>query len=139
MALEDRGPARFRFVGRREVRQKFADFLYKARKAGRGSTYVIQGPPGAGKTALWHQLVKEAEERGWHCAEIYRNALYSPSAMAEKTGLDATVGESKQRSTEGEGGVDMGIVKGKVQHGRNTAKAYAGTSIDSLLRALGQK
>ena len=139
MAFRDRGEARFRFVGREDLREEFASYLTEARDARRGSTYVIQGPPGAGKTALWHQLVTEAEGKGWNCAEIYPVALHSPTAMAEKTGLDATVGESEESSMGSGAGLKLVVLEGQVQQGHSTAKAHAGTSMDSLLRKLGQR
>ena len=47
---------------------------------------MIQGPPGAGKTALLHQCAVEADIDGWHVAKINNQALYEPAVMAQNLG-----------------------------------------------------
>ena len=75
--IEDRGPAEY-FHGRTEIIDTFKSKLKLYRKENEGTTFLIQGAPGAGKTALLDVLSKHAKERGWKTAHIYPNALWNP-------------------------------------------------------------
>jgi len=75
--LRDRGPAKY-FHGREEIIDTFTSALELYKKENEGTTFLIQGAPGAGKTALLDVLSKHAKERGWKTAHIYPNALWNP-------------------------------------------------------------
>ena len=49
--FSDRGPAKY-FHGRREILSSFHELLLHANQNRGGTTFLIQGAPGAGKTAL---------------------------------------------------------------------------------------
>ena len=59
----DRGPAEY-FHGRKEIIDTFASALEAFRKKNEGTIFLIQGAPGAGKTALLDVLSKHAKKRG---------------------------------------------------------------------------
>ncbi len=64
-----RGPAKY-FHGRRRILAAFQDRCARALNAKRGTTFMIQGAPGAGKTALTYQGMALAEAHGWIAARI---------------------------------------------------------------------
>ncbi|MCY4171392.1 MAG: ATP-binding protein [Bacteroidetes bacterium] len=47
---------------------------------------MIQGAPGAGKTALLDVLTTQAKSNGWEVAEIAIEDLYTPASMAQSLG-----------------------------------------------------
>ena len=80
--VNERGPARY-FHGRTDVLGLFANLCERARSTKGGTTLLIQGAPGAGKTALLHQCAVEAARDGWMVAKIKNQALYNPVIMAQ--------------------------------------------------------
>ncbi len=68
-AASDRGPAKY-FHGRKQVLSDFNKIIERAVQAKSGTTFLIQGAPGAGKSALLEECGKRARERGWKTAEI---------------------------------------------------------------------
>ncbi len=85
---KDRGYAKY-FHGRKEVLSLFARLRADARQerpGGQGTTFLIQGAPGAGKTALLYRCAEEAEKDGWTVAEINSRALYDPATMSRCLG-----------------------------------------------------
>ncbi len=58
------GPAKY-FHGRYEELNIFHRFLLQTKREQMGSSMLVQGPPGVGKSALIHQLGKEAKEKDW--------------------------------------------------------------------------
>ncbi len=60
----DRGPVKC-FHGRKEELHKFQKRLEHATARNSGTIFVIQAPPGAGKTALLDQYKKMAEKNVW--------------------------------------------------------------------------
>ena len=62
--IRNRGPARH-FQGRWDHRNHFARVLFTAADTPQDATaFLIQGAPGAGKTALLHQMSDDAKEMG---------------------------------------------------------------------------
>ncbi len=88
----DRGPAEF-FHGRVDIRTRFQSVLANARGTNKGTTFLIQGAPGAGKSALLHQMREESE--GWKVAHIGSQELWSPVAMAQALGESYTISRSR--------------------------------------------
>ncbi|MDE2833311.1 MAG: ATP-binding protein [Bacteroidota bacterium] len=83
--ISDRGSARH-FHGREGIRRNFARMLAGAKESSQGgTTFLIQGAPGAGKTALLHQLGKDAGDN-WAVVRIKPMALESPVVMAQALG-----------------------------------------------------
>jgi len=67
--LKDRGPAEY-FHGRKEIIDTFNGALELFRDDKDGTTFMIQGAPGAGKTALLDVLSTQAKSNGWEVADI---------------------------------------------------------------------
>ena len=85
MDVDDRGPAKF-FHGREDVLGAVAHKRARARATGGGTTFLIQGAPGAGKTALLHRCAAEAATDGWLVARLEYQALYKPVVLAQNVG-----------------------------------------------------
>ncbi len=83
--IEDRGPAEY-FHGRQEIIDTFTSALERYLGKKRGTTFLIQGAPGAGKTALLDVLSAEARSQGWKIASIKIKDLYDPISMAQSLG-----------------------------------------------------
>ncbi len=107
----DRGPAAF-FHGRNDIRTLFREILVDARGTHGGTTFLVQGAPGAGKSALLHQLYTKAD--GWTVAHIGSQELWSPATMTQALGKAYTVSRNLS------GGLDA-----KIFHG-SAAKELAG-------------
>ncbi len=106
--IDDRGPAKY-FHGRKEVLSSFAARRAKASAGGlgmQGTTFLIQGAPGAGKTALLYRCAEEAVRNGWTVARIEGDALYDPASMAYW--LDQSYLARASRQIE----IDLKIVRG---------------------------
>ena len=86
LRAHDRGPARY-FHGRLAIREVFSDLLAEATRDKGGTTFLIQGAPGAGKTALLHVLAEQAKKLKWRVARIYPSALQDPAKMATFLGM----------------------------------------------------
>ena len=78
----DRGKTPY-FHGRSGVLRKFDRILSSAVVAGEGTIQLIQGAPGAGKTALVDQMERVATGRGWKSVEIDPQALWDVDALRE--------------------------------------------------------
>ena len=87
---EDRGPAQY-FHGREEIIDTFNSALRFYQSKNRGTTFLIQGAPGAGKTALLDVLVHQAKPKGWTVVEIAVEDLYTPASMAQSLGTTYTI------------------------------------------------
>ena len=85
-AARDRGPSQY-FHGRRRVQRNFKELLNRAAQAGNGTTFLIQGAPGAGKTALLYECEKHARAREWQVAEIGVRSLWDPNQLLDSLGL----------------------------------------------------
>ncbi|MCY4232136.1 MAG: ATP-binding protein [Bacteroidetes bacterium] len=86
-ATIDRGPARY-FHGREKILSdfKFLTDRVHQKKIG-GTTFLIQGAPGAGKSALLYECEKIADAKGWKIAQIDGDALWEPNALRYSIGL----------------------------------------------------
>ena len=85
-AASDRGPAKY-FHGRKQVLSDFNKLIERAVQAKSGTTFLIQGAPGAGKSALLEECEKRAREKGWKTAEIKPQAFWDPDALRDFLGL----------------------------------------------------
>ena len=88
--LKDRGPAKY-FHGREEIIDTFKSTLKLYRKENEGTTFLIQGAPGAGKTALLDVLSTHAKSKKWKVAKISIEDLYTPASMAQSLGRSYTI------------------------------------------------
>ncbi len=78
----DRGPAAF-FHGRKAIISSFETTLSDTIALNAGTTFLIQGAPGAGKTALLDKLRLAAEDQKWKTAEIGPAALWDVKSLRE--------------------------------------------------------
>ncbi len=85
-AAFDRGPAKY-FHGRKEILRNFNELIENAVQAKSGTSFLIQGAPGAGKSALLAECEKLAGDQGWKTAEIDPPALWDPEALRDFLGL----------------------------------------------------
>jgi len=107
----DRGHARY-FHGRKEILTSFSGELYSAiAKDSRenGTIFLIQGSPGAGKTALLNQFSDMAKAGGeaaggkkWRVLEIGKTALYTPASLMSDAGETYKMGETTEWSGRAE-------------------------------------
>jgi len=91
----DRGHVRY-FHGRKEILTNFSGELCSAiAKDSRenGTVFLVQGSPGAGKTALLNQFIDMARAGGdavggkkWRILEIGKTALYDPASLMNDAG-----------------------------------------------------
>ncbi|MCY4674642.1 MAG: ATP-binding protein [Bacteroidetes bacterium] len=84
-AAFDRGPAKY-FHGRKEILGNFNEIIEKAVQAKSGTAFLIQGAPGAGKTALLDECGKIAGGQGWKTAGIKPPALWDPDELLRYLG-----------------------------------------------------
>ena len=94
---DDRGPAKY-FHGRVQIRSSFDRRLKQASESCGGTTFLIQGAPGAGKSALLDVLSKQAQASKWHTVNIDAQALHDPVYMAQQLGVKSP--QQKQRYVE---------------------------------------
>ncbi len=105
--VPDRGPAEY-FHGRAQILYDFKDLLRRAEteRTG-GTTMLIQGAPGAGKTALLEEMALDAIEKQWGVVKINFDDLYNPIHMAQTLGKPYV--SSKQTSFK----VDLKLLGGE--------------------------
>ncbi len=84
--VSDRGTAKY-FHGRKKILQDFGALLVYSSKNKSGTIFLIQGAPGAGKSALLEECEKRAREKGWKTAEIKPQAFWDPDALRDFLGL----------------------------------------------------
>ncbi len=92
-ATIDRGPAKY-FHGRKKILNDFRTLTERTSlgKIG-GTTFLIQGAPGVGKSALLHECAKIAEKKsGWHVAKIKTGALWDTGKMMRSLDLGKMIG-----------------------------------------------
>ena len=87
--VDDRGASRY-FRGRNKIIARFDRICDRAEEQSAGTIYLIEGAPGAGKTALLAKLARRARNRKWHVARIKPEALGNPGIMANSLGVPYT-------------------------------------------------
>ena len=76
----DRGRAKY-FHGRKQILRDFIELVDRAKEADSGTTFLIQGAPGAGKTALLYKCEQLAEKRKWEVVGMSSAALWDPNEL----------------------------------------------------------
>ena len=85
-AAFDRGPAKY-FHGRKQILHDFKELLVRAAQTKSGTTFLIQGAPGAGKTALLYECGKMAEKRKWETVDVNPRALWNADELRHSLSL----------------------------------------------------
>jgi len=109
VSADDRGEARY-FRGRREILANFSLVLRRAIDedlGANGTVFLIQGAPGAGKTALLYKCSELAQAgsnaiggQKWNVIDIEDDALYSPAKLMEQAGKTYKSEERTESSFE---------------------------------------
>ncbi len=81
----DRGPSPY-FHGRTKILENFQELLGYSSQNTWGTTFLIQGAPGAGKTALLYECQKYALEAGWNVVLIPPTALWDTNELLNALG-----------------------------------------------------
>ena len=97
----DRGATPY-FHGRTPILDSFKNRLRDDKKNNEGTTFLVQGPPGIGKTALLDECRKKAKREKWEVRKLVVTALWDPDLMAECLGLKKK--EVATEKTTGGGG-----------------------------------
>lgn len=80
----DRGKAKY-FHGREAVLREFMTLCDDAVKTNGGTTFLVDGAPGAGKSALLHECAARAGKEGWVVAQhMTTSAFYQASSMRKR-------------------------------------------------------
>ena len=126
---DDRGPTPF-FHGREREISCFETVLDDARAKLGGSIYVVQGAPGAGKTALLYECAKKAAAQQWYVFRIASNALHDPKELADNLTqpyVAKTIGQSRRGAS-----VAVADLDGKNSEGDSIE--VTGLSVKQMIR-----
>ena len=133
----DRGPAWF-FHGRQEELNRFSRVLRYARQERKGTMFLLQGAPGAGKTALLHECKKRAVYSGWGVAHIGPRALGKRSELAADLGKSYVTMKSRNVGIDGQVGYS-GWLAGFVRGAWGLTLEYGGRSEGEILRSVAKR
>ena len=84
-AAYDRGATPY-FHGRTQILRDFEKILSDAQVSRKGTIHLIQGAPGAGKSALLDQCERKAKSQGWKVVQITADVLWNPWKMMRALG-----------------------------------------------------
>ena len=130
----DRGPAVF-FHGRKTELSAFEAACKNARLYTTSTSFLVQGPPGVGKTALLHECKKRAETGNspWRVVDIASRMLHDPAALAEKLDIPYAIRQSEHQDTTTDIRVSAGIgASMKQSHGLRSESQ--GAALESVLK-----
>ena len=102
----DRSPAKY-FHGQKEELRKFQDRMEGAIQGQGGTIFLVQAPPGAGKTALLEEYKKLAGKNGWQTVKIAEIALWNASELGELLGREP---EERIIGREQKAGLELHLV-----------------------------
>ena len=85
-ATFDRGPAKY-FHGRKQILRDFHELIESAVQTKSGTIFLIQGAPGAGKTALLSECGKMAERKKWDVVNMPVRAIWSVDELRQTLGI----------------------------------------------------
>ncbi|MCY4674879.1 MAG: ATP-binding protein [Bacteroidetes bacterium] len=90
IGISDRGPAKY-FHGRKKILRDFHELVEDTVKTKTGTIFLIQGAPGAGKSALLAECEKMVGGQGWETAEIDPPALWDPDELLHYLGRGSSL------------------------------------------------
>ena len=112
-AAFDRGPAKY-FHGRKEILSNFNELIERAVRAKSGTIFLIQGAPGAGKSALMYECERRAKDSGWKVVRMPARAFWDPDKLRRTFGLGKV-----PQITGGETAISAGpFAKGGIAFGK---------------------
>ena len=131
---DDRGRAKY-FRGRTREIEAFRDLCLKSRKNRDGSIFLIQGAPGAGKTALLHRcadLMGNGKDR-WRTAFIAWSALHNPRTLARDLDISYATKTTKRNEAIGEGEESASVeISGQFPWGHE--RELSGLAVSEIIR-----
>ena len=135
--LEDRGEAKY-FHGRTGILDSFQRRLKWAEQdPKKGTTFLVQAAPGAGKSALLYKCAELAEGQKWKVVDI------GPSELCETNTLLRTLGREKETQTKAtttsvdthsKGGI-WDVLRAGIGLSRSTTRAHAEQSPLEVLKS----
>ena len=130
----DRGRAVF-FHGRDQELSDFAAALEEAQVLKGGTIFLVQGPPGAGKTAFLHECRAriKSSELTWHAVRITSKMLHNPAALAKRLDVSYATRTSERKDTTTNVGVSVGFGT-SVKHTKGISAETTGDDIEDVLR-----
>ena len=84
-AASDRGRAKY-FHGRKQILRDFIKLVDRAEEADSGTIFLIQGAPGAGKTALLYKCDEVVKGLGWKTVDLIPRVLWDPDEILHAIG-----------------------------------------------------
>jgi len=102
--VSDRGFAKY-FHGREEIIKDFNNVLGDFATSNKGTTFLIQGAPGVGKTALLFKFREIAKKKGWKVVNIKANALWNRESLNKYIGVEKPIQLDKTSAKAGMGSV----------------------------------
>ncbi len=102
--VSDRGFAKY-FHGREEIIKDFNNVLGDFATSNKGTTFLIQGAPGVGKTALLFKFREIAKKKGWKVVNIKANALWNRESLNKYIGVEKPIQIDKTSAKAGMGSV----------------------------------
>ncbi len=130
----DRGPTPF-FHGRKPILDSFEKRLVDDKEKKEGTIFIVQGPPGIGKSALLDECRKKAKNKKWEVRKLVVPALWDQDAMAECLGLKKKE-STTEKTVEGGGEIIAGVAKIKGGLSGTTKKSTPKVTPRSLIQKI---
>ncbi len=136
--IEDRGEAKY-FHGRKGILADFKERLEFAEQdpKKKGTTFLIQAAPDAGKTALLHKCAELAEGQKWKVVDIGPSELYETNTLLRTLGREKetqTKATTTSVDTYSKGGI-MDMIRAGIGLSRSTTRAHAARSPLEVLKS----
>ena len=130
----DRGRAVF-FHGRDQELSDFWATLEEAQVENEGTIFLVQGPPGAGKTAFLHECrARIRSSTGpWQAVRITSQMLHDPAALAKRLDVPIATRTSERKDTTTSVGDSTGSGT-SVKHTKGISAETTGDDIEDVLR-----
>ncbi len=110
--IEDRGEAKY-FHGRTGILNDFKERMeFAEQDPKKGTTFLIQAAPGAGKSALLHECARLAAIKGFAVAEVDPHKLLDPEVLHES--IDTSWMRWRRWLTQGSASIDVSVFKAGV-------------------------
>ncbi len=130
----DRGATPY-FHGRKPILDSFKNRLRDDKKNNEGTIFLVQGPPGIGKSALLDECRKKAKNKNWEVRKLVVPALWDPDLMAECLGLKKKESIT-EKTVEGGGEISTGVAKFKGAVSGTTKKSTPKVTPRSLIQKI---
>ena len=127
----DRGRAKY-FHGREKILADFRDALWRAKHRDGGTTFLIQGAPGAGKTALLYKCGEVVKGLGWKTVDVNPRALWDSDELLHSLSLGKRPAVTEASAGVGAGPLVRAGVKSELP-GRTTLEILRGGGEPLLL------